>query len=57
MSQPGHKYAFTTDDLSVYERIDPDQFPNHDKVDSTVAEAVIADDRARIDQRGDRYWY
>lgn len=42
MSQPGAKYAFTTEDLSVYERIDPDQFPNHDNVDSTVAELVIA---------------
>jgi hypothetical protein len=45
MSQPGPKYAFTQDDLSVYERIDPDQFPDYDDVDSTVAEAVIADDR------------
>jgi hypothetical protein len=47
MPEPGPKYAFTHDDLSVYERIDPDQFPNHDDVDSEVAELVIADDGKR----------
>lgn len=46
MSQPGAKYVFTTDDLSAYERIDPETFPPHDHVDSEVAEQVIADDKS-----------
>jgi len=36
MSQPGAKYVFSTEELSVYERIDPDQFDNYDEVDSTT---------------------
>lgn len=34
MTQP--KWVFSHDDLSVYERIDPDEFPNYDEVDSRV---------------------
>lgn len=69
MSQPGVKYAFAADDLSVYERVDPDQFPNHDNVDSTVAEAIIAETPSQVarvdvvgndlrayDRRGDQVW-
>lgn len=28
------KLVFITDDLAAYERIDPDEFPNYDEVDS-----------------------
>lgn len=30
---PG-RYAFVQDDLSLYERIDPGEFPDYDAVDS-----------------------
>ena len=30
------RYAYTKDDLSVYERIDPDEFRDYDRVDSTA---------------------
>lgn len=36
MPERGAKYAFSHDDLSVYERIDPDEFPDFDQVDSTT---------------------
>lgn len=32
MTQP--KWVFSHDDLSVYERADPDEFPDYDDVDS-----------------------
>lgn len=36
MPPPGPKWVFSTEDLSVYERLDPDQFDNFDHVDSTT---------------------
>lgn len=36
MSAPTPRRAFTTDELSVYERVDPDDFPDYDHVDSRV---------------------
>lgn len=30
------RYAFSTNDLSIYERIDPAEFPDFDRVDSTT---------------------
>lgn len=34
MTEP--RYVFTRDDLSLYERIDPDEFESFDDVDSTT---------------------
>lgn len=37
MSEPDpypNKYAFVREDLAVYERVDPDIFPDYDQVDS-----------------------
>jgi hypothetical protein len=41
MSPRPPKYAFSHDDLSVYERIDPHEFPDFDEADSVVVEQVI----------------
>lgn len=38
MSETTPRRVFTTDDLSVYERPDPDEFPDYDDVDSTPFE-------------------
>lgn len=38
MPEPRPKYAFSADDLSIYERIDPDEFPDYDEVDSRTVE-------------------
>lgn len=38
MTDPQPKFVFIQEDLSAYERIDPDAFPNYDEVDSRVIE-------------------
>lgn len=42
------KYAFATDDLSMYERIDPAEFPDYDAVDSRDVAERGAPSQARM---------
>lgn len=43
------KWAFASDDLSIYERVDPEEFPHYDDIDSRdVAEARMVIDTAGI---------
>lgn len=34
MSEQPPRYVFSHDDLSFYERVNPDEFPSYDEVDS-----------------------
>lgn len=46
MPPHGSKWAFSTDDLSIYERADPDEFDLYDYVDSTtITESGFRDPR------------
>lgn len=48
MTEPApHRLAFITDDLSMYERADPDEFPDYDEIDSRDV---------RVNELDAQYW-
>lgn len=44
-----NKYAFVREDLSMYERVDPEGFPSFDEVDSTTIDPDEWQDPADAD--------
>jgi hypothetical protein len=44
MAEPTPRRVFVTDDLSAYERIGVDEFPDYDEIDSTSIEDSGAPD-------------